>query len=385
MRSAARRCRNAARALARVAVLGVLAACVTTYEEAPLFDTRTFGKRDIDRSGLVAAVPVAIPIEGLGNDPSQAQLSALCTTLLRNLQEASKGGDLEQIESLLAGFERADLPPAVRQRVQGYRAVASGMRFVRGAAERAKLVMLPPDANAQPPVQVEAGTPAIGAPAHFELQLPAGSEEVRLGGRDDDDPFGFVVSVTVDDTFLDGNSRCSRTHEYVRLPVAVDLRGDTVLRLPIVVDVPGGNAVRRDVHVRAEIMPGYVTTAAGRCPVRADVVKDQRGQIVSTVPVASLGIAQWPVGYGAVAAAPLAELRAALRTFQPKYFARAYLAASATRGADRETAIDLLVEQVRFGRADQAQVAMAALRAVTGLQFLVGDRDAWLAWSQDRR
>ena len=63
---------------------------------------------------------------------------------------------------------------------------------------------------------------------------------------------------------------------------------------------------------------------------------------------------------------PLPELRTVLRTFEPKLFARAYLAASATRGADRETAIELLLEQVRFGRPDQAQVAMAALRAITG-------------------
>jgi hypothetical protein len=54
-------------------------------------------------------------------------------------------------------------------------------------------------------------------------------------------------------------------------------------------------------------------------------------------------------------------------------------------GPDRETAIALLLDQVRFGRADQARVAMAALRRLTGESLLVGDREAWLAWSQTRR
>ena len=45
----------------------------------------------------------------------------------------------------------------------------------------------------------------------------------------------------------------------------------------------------------------------------------------------------------------------------------------------------LLIDQVRYGRSDQAQVAMAALRASTGAEIPVGDRDGWLAWWQQRR
>jgi hypothetical protein len=374
------------RAFARVAAAGALAACVTTYEDAPLFPTGAFGKREgVDRSGLVPATSIAIPIEGLSNDPAREQLVAFSTSLLRDMQSAVKCGDLDQLEGLLANYERADLPPSVRERVQGYRAVADGMRFVRGAMLRAKIVLEPPDAAASPAVPVEAGAPALGAPLHLVLELPAGRDDVWIGGRDDEDSFGFLVAVTVEDSFLDGSTHSSRTHEYVRLPAAVELRGDTVLRLPIEVELPGGNAARRDVHARVDLMPGYVRTAAGRCPVRSEVVKDQRGQLQSNVPIASTVVTQWPVGYGVLAAAPLAELRAALRVFEPKLFARAYLAAAATRGPDREVAIDLLIEQVRFGRPDQAQVAMAALRAVTGQPFLVGDREAWLAWSHTRR
>jgi hypothetical protein len=39
---------------------------------------------------------------------------------------------------------------------------------------------------------------------------------------------------------------------------------------------------------------------------------------------------------------------------------------------------------VRFGRVDQAQVAMAALRAITDAGVAIGDRDGWLAWWQER-
>ena len=44
----------------------------------------------------------------------------------------------------------------------------------------------------------------------------------------------------------------------------------------------------------------------------------------------------------------------------------------------------MLIDQVRYGRADQAQVAMAALKRVSGLSLAVGDRDAWLAWWQTK-
>ena len=52
--------------------------------------------------------------------------------------------------------------------------------------------------------------------------------------------------------------------------------------------------------------------------------------------------------------------------------------------AQQREACALLVDQVRFGRADQAQVAMAALQNVNGLSIAVGDRDAWLDWWQAR-
>ena len=45
----------------------------------------------------------------------------------------------------------------------------------------------------------------------------------------------------------------------------------------------------------------------------------------------------------------------------------------------------LLIEQIRFGRQDQALVAMAALQVIAGETLPIGDRQAWLAWWQARR
>ncbi len=214
--------------------------------------------------------------------------------------------------------------------------------------------------------------PALGAPLRFELQLPAGPTPYRLGGKDDDEPVGFAVAITVEDRFVDGSGGSASTQNFLWLPAAVALEGDAVLRLPIVVELPGQNALRRDVQVRVDLMPGYVRGDDGRAPVPRTTV-------------ATATATQWPVGYGAIARAPLQELRTALRAFGPATFARAYLAAAAVAGRDREVAIELLVEQVRFGRADQALVAMAALRAANAADLPIGDREAWLAWWNTHR
>ena len=292
-------------------------------------------------------------------------------SVLRQLNEATKDGDLPQLEALLASYERVDLPPAVQDRIRGYRGIARGLRFCREAAQRATIELVTPEAGAEAP-PAEGGVPALGAPLRLEMRLPAGSVPVLLGGRDDADPIGFLVAITVDDSFVEGSTQSSQSHNFSWQTSAFELAAGAVLRLPIEIDLAGVTAVRREVHVRVDLMPGYVRVAGERAPV-------------SQTAIAARTLTQWPVGYGAVAAAPLTELKAALGAFGPKTFARAWLAAAATKGPDREVAIDLLLEQVRLGRADQAQVAMAALRGITGIQFLVGDRDAWLAWSRDRR
>jgi hypothetical protein len=194
-----------------------------------------------------------------------------------------------------------------------------------------------------------------------------------MGAADDDQPAAFLVESTVRDTYAEGSERGGSMMDVVRLPDAFTWAGGADLLLPVTIDLPVADAVQREVQVRVSLLPGYVQIAGELAPVPQTLL-------------AATTVAQWPVGYGVLAKAPLAELQAALRVFEPRVFPRVWLAAAALPpGPDRETAIALLLDQVRFGRADQARVAMAALRRLTGESLLVGDREAWLAWSQTRR
>ena len=156
------------------------------------------------------------------------------------------------------------------------------------------------------------------------------------------------------------------------LPAALTLAGNQELRLPVGIDADAGGSVQRTVHLRVDLMPGYVMVEGVRAPVQR-------------TGIGACTLTQWPRGYEALLAAPLQALERALRTFDQPRFATVFLAAALTRGEDREKAMALLIEPVRFARADQAQVAMSALRAISGQVHAVGDREAWLAWWQTRR
>lgn len=370
--------RRRRRAPWRVAVAVLLAACVTTVEEAPLLEFNA------PAPPLEPPPSLTIPFGETVAGPQQQLVDEFYRSVLRQLQDAATSvdpatgrHDVDLLGALLARFERDDMPAGVRERVAGYRRIERGLRFCEGhAARAARLELSPPAPDADgKPVPVEQGAPALGAPVRLELRLPAGPEPASLGGEDDDEPAGFLVHASIDDAFVEGSVRSHSRSDVVRLPEAFALAEGRELRFPIVVDEPVGEAVRRTVVVRVSLLPGYVRLGGAAAPIPQTLLAEAK-------------VAQWPAGYGALQKAPLVELQAALRQFEPRAFPRAWLAAVATAGApaaDREAAIGMLLEPVRFGRADQAQVAMAALRELTGESLLVGDRDAWLAWSQARR
>jgi len=362
----------------RVTVAVLLAACVTTVEEAPLQALGAPAPADVVPPSLT--IPFGESVSG----PQQRLVDEFYRSALRPLQEAATSldpatgrHDVDQLAMLLARFDRADIPPGVRERVAGYRRIERGLRFCEGhAARAARLELLAPapgsDGKAVP---LEQGAVALGLPLQFELRLPAPADAVSLGGVDDDEPAGFLVHVTIDDAYVEGSVRSASSSAVIRLPAAFMLATGSELRLPVAVDEPVEDAVRRSVVVRVSLLPGYVRVGDEAVPVPQTLLAEAK-------------VTQWPAGYGAVQKAPLAELKAALRVFEPRTFPRVWLAAVAAAGApaaEREAAVALLLEPVRFGRADQAQVAMAALSQLTGEQLLVGDRDAWLAWSQTRR
>jgi hypothetical protein len=289
------------------------------------------------------------------------------------MQQAADDGDTALLDALLVSYDEPGAPEPYAGRLRGYRGVARGIEFQRHVAERARLVIMP-GAEGDAPVAPD-GTPYLGTPLLLELRVPPAAGAVRLGGERDDDPVGFSVAVTIEDEFVDGGSRSSQTPVWVPLPTAVELTGDTLLTLPVAIDAPAGAAVRRTVYVRIDLMPCYVSVATKDGRVRAPVRRT----------VADAGSwTQWPAGYDLLRKRPLDGLRAALADFRPGNFASAYLSALLVGPQDREQAIALLIDQVRFGGAGQAQVAMAALRRVTGVELPIGDRDAWLEWWQGR-
>jgi hypothetical protein len=86
-----------------------------------------------------------------------------------------------------------------------------------------------------------------------------------------------------------------------------------------------------------------------------------------------------------VRAQPLATLRAAIQRGDAEHFAHVRLAAEFAPDAERPRVQELLIDQVRLGRPDQALVAMATLRATGAADIAIGDRERWLAWWQARR
>lgn len=359
-------------------LLATLAGCVTTYEDAPLLLAKP--------EPMPLAVPVAIPLPQPAQGTGDHVLSEFYGGVMQRMREAAADHDVAHLEFLLEGYDRRDLPPFWRDQMRGYRAIGKGLRFEQHAIEHARLSLVPAarDAaaspgntapNAAPNVPPATATPAVppcGEKLLFELVLPPGGPEFVLGGRGDADPTGFSVAVTIEDAFVDGSSRSSRTEAFLWLPATLRLAGDKELRLPVAIDADAGGSVQRTIHLRLDLMPGYVLVDGIRAPVQ------RRG-------IAACTLTQWPRGYEKLQEAPLKALEQALRTFDEPRFPVVYLAAALTKGEDREKAMALLVEKVRFARAEQAQVAMAALRAISGETHPVGDRDAWLAWWQTRR
>jgi hypothetical protein len=329
-------------------------------------------------------IAIAIPVAQGGSD---RLLLEFYSGILRRLQDAADDGDVALLDSLVASYDKPNIPASVSQHLAGYRAIGRGIRFRQHALRKAVLELRLPDASTpdaskpdelRPDAAMVGGAKLIAAPnvsalgkdLQLRLRLPAMAKVVTLGGRNDLNPIRFTVSVTVEDEYADGSFRSLHTDGAVWLPERFELVGDNELLLPIDVGAALDDAVRRNVTVRID-MRGHVEIDDVRAPVKS-------------TSIAAGSYIQWPVGYDVIAKQPMAALKLALGAFQSKNFASVYLAALKIPEAHQHEACELLIDQVRFGRADQAQVAMAALQNVTGLSIAVGDRDAWLDWWQAR-
>jgi hypothetical protein len=358
------------------------AGCVTTYSPIDFVG---------QASEMPVSQPIAIPIPAAQGGNNRLLLE-FYSGILRRLQDAADDGDVALLDSLVASYDKPNIPASVSQHLAGYRAIGRGIRFRQHAVRKAVLELRLPDGalpdGALPDgalaAEPEAGSvgdvtvaktvalkvPALGNDLHLHLRLPAMAKAVILGGRKDRNPIGFSVSVTVEDEYVDGSTRSFHTDGVVWLPERFELLGDNELLLPIDVGAASGDAVRRNVTVRVD-MRGHVEIDEIRAPIKS-------------TSIAAGSYTQWPAGYEIIAKQPLAALKVGLAAFQSNNFASVYLAALKIPAPQQHEACALLMDQVRFGRDDQAQVAMAALQNVSGLSIAVGDRDAWLGWWQAR-
>ena len=359
-------CSVASRRLARAWLaplsLAFAAGCVTT----------TGATDEVDpNSELLDSAPLVIPLGEFGEGNENRLLLEFYSGILRRLHDAANDGDVGLLDSLIDAYDKPGTPEPVRQHLEGFRAMGRGILFRQHVASRARFALRPAAADVAAGAQVPAEdrvTPALGEELQLELRIPAMVEPVLLGGHGDSDPFTFSVSVTVEDEYYDGRTRSSHTDGMVWLPQSFLLADGNELTLPVNIDAATDDAVRRHVSVRVD-MRGHVEMDEIRAPVNATTIGG--GSFV-----------QLPEGHEVIQKQPLAALKVALADFQPKNFGSAYLSALLLSPADRLAAAELLVDQIRYGRADQAQVAMAALKRVSGLSLAVGDRDMWLDWWQ---
>lgn len=354
------------RARIAVACIALVAgSCVTVYEDAPLIDVTTAPPE--------FAVAQSIPFGSPDASPEERLLAQIYDGVLRDMQRAVVAGDADELRGLLAAYDKPKLPPVIRDRIDGFRLLEIGLRFTNHAAAKSTLaVVTHPDAD---PIAVASEStaptvvvPPIGKPVHLEFVLPPHAEAVHLGGRGETDPIGFAIAMEIEDWFVDGGSRTERRHDLQWLQDGFDLDGTRVLRQPFTLEVDAGRAVRRTVTMRIDLVGGYVGIDGKRVPL------PRRRTL------AALRFVQWPAGHEPIQRRPLDTLREALRIGDAAHLPHVFLGATFTSGADREQALLLLIEQVRMGSLQLADVAMATLRDLTGVDIAIGDREGWLAW-----
>lgn len=263
---------------------------------------------------------------------------------------------VETLQRLLQLYRTDAVPRLPRYHMDGFAAAAEGAAFelhVRSAGRLEVPQAVPLGENLMVRLRVE-GVPGA---------------TIRLGSGDDAKPFFLSAWFEFADTYVDGSTRRQEGEAVVRLPRSHQLTTASPLELPLELGAAPAGAVRRKVAIRIEMLPGHVGTADMTCPVRR-------------TPVARGEAEQLPKGAEKLKAAPLASLREAMAIGDAQRFPAVYLSACFLPVEQRREGMELLVPWVRLGRPDQARIAMAALRELSGEPIPVGDRERWLAWWQ---
>lgn len=337
-------------------LLGASSSCVTTA---------------VEDDPVLSATPVVIevPEAPTGTDRT---LVEFYDSVLAQLHEAHQDRDQPRLQALIETYLRAGVPEWARKRLVGFRALALGLQFELHCEQRAEFAVPPPAAAI--PGSVEAPSrDSIGVPLDYVLTLPPPPDGPwRLGGRADRDPVSFRLALVIREHFVDGSQKKIEDAEVVHLDHALVFDVEP-LQLPVRLDLGDSEAVRRDVDIQVELLPGYVTVGDERAPIRRTVIASGRA-------------VQWPPGHEVIRTSPLKTLVNAMKLGDREHFKHVRLAAEFASDAERTEVENSLMEWVRLGRADQALVAMATLRAITkDASAPIGDRDAWLLWWESRR
>ena len=314
---------------------------------------------------------VVVPI--VGGAATRNPLQEFYDGVYLRLNEAHQEQDLALMQALLANYEREDVSEAIAQRLAGFRALAMGLEFELHAVAQARLrAAVPAGEDPVDDGQEPAASEEIGKVSHYELVLPPlAGVAVKLGGGSVDDPIAFGVDVRIRDYYLDGSSRTHEDGDVVLLSETVLLQNQP-LRLPLELDLGPSAAVKRELDLRIDLLPGYLGIADRRVPVRRTTL-------------AARSDTQWPQGLLGVRDKPLQVLRDAMAIGDASRFMHVRLAAEFASADKQQEVRRALIDWVRLGRPDQAMVAMAALAATTDVAIPVGDRDGWLAWWQASR
>jgi hypothetical protein len=333
---------NALRLAVPLAAALAAAGCVTEQVEP-------------DRTaGPLPQAPVVIALPGSTSDAAVAEYYA---DVLRQLRDALAGGQLEQLEQLLAIHDRQGAPEWAPAPMRAFRRAAAGLRFVAGLRERARIVLH--------------GPPPLGAPLDVALEVAQDAGwPVVLGGPRDALPSSFLVRFTVTDFDAFGDHWTREHGEIVPLPARVAL-ASAPLRLPVRVTIDAGAAVLRELEVEIELLPGQVAVAGQPAPHKRATIAKARWTL-------------YPQNWETVRKDPLATLRTALRLGDPSLHAHVHLACRFLPEQDVEPALQALIRAVRVGDPALARVAGAGLALLTHEPFAPQDREAWLAWWQRR-
>lgn len=319
--------------------------------------------RDLEADGtfdaLVDAGPVIIPL-GEAGDAGGGPLDDYYRSIVAQLQESVVERNPDRVDALLATHDRTVAPDWAADAMASFRRLSAVLRSEAWCEEHAEIVM-------------RSAPPALGEAVPLALRIPpggaAGVSFPGLGERIA--PARFSIGVRFVDRDCRGSRSESGAQDLLALAATVELAA-VGLDLPFDVPAIPPSGCERELVVTCELLPGARL-------LDGEAVPGQRSLL------ASARFALHPRGIERVHAAPLATLRAAIASRDPRHFDHVWLASRAMPAADRLAADEALIGALRLGPPDLAVVAAACLREASGAPIAPSDRDGWLAWWHARR